>query len=437
MSGETPLYAPVRNCRVCGGARIDNCIDLGQQYLGSAFVPSNDDLPLADLKAPLSVVLCRDCGLVQLGETVRRPALFTDYHYRSATNPMMRRALQDFVEDSLTRAAPGAGDAILDTGCNDGTMLMMLPAQFRRIGIEPARNISWDRLPADISIRRGFFSAELARELTGGQPYKLVTSVAMLYSVENVLAFARDVKSILAPDGVWSIQVTYLPNVIERLNFYDICHEHLYYFTLHTLSGVLERCGLKVVDASLNDVNGGSLRVHAVHAERAWPVSASVPELLASERQGQWGVAETYRSFMRRVDRLKMQIRRYLEETVAAGQLVIGLGASTKGNVLLQYFGIERALLPYISERGVEKIGLRTLGTDIELISEERARALEPAAMLVLIWFFKDEIIERERPYLAAGGKLLFPMPYPHLVDASGTHALESDFVTAVAARNS
>lgn len=423
MTGE-PLYRAVHACRLCQGSHLEVCMDLGEQYLASAFVPTNEGLPLDQLIAPLSVVLCRDCGLLQLGQTVRRPALFTDYHYRSGTNPMMRQALEDFVKDAGARAALGEGDAVLDTGCNDGTMLTLFPAHCRRFGIEPASNISWAGLPDDITIRRGFFASDLALELMAGGQYKLVTSVAMLYSVENVLAFAADVKRILRPDGVWSIQVSYVPSIVDSLSFYDICHEHLYYFTLKTLSQVLERNGLRIIDVSLNDVNGGSLRAHAVHAESARPVSPSVTALLEAERAGRWDDPATYKTFMQRVSAMKDSIRRYLEECRDAGRPVIGLGASTKGNVLLQYFGIDKSLLPCISERNPEKVGLRTLGTDIELVSEERARELAPPAMLVLIWFFKDEIVRRERPYLEAGGQLLFPMPYPHLVGANGTTRL-------------
>jgi hypothetical protein len=415
----------VTACRLCGSAGIEPCIDLGEQYLASVFVRSNEGLPLEELKAPLSAFLCRSCGLVQLGQTVRRPALFTDYHYRSSTNPMMRRALLDFAEDCAARAPLAAGDYVLDTGCNDGTMLTFLPASCRRFGIDPAANISWKHLPDGITVHQGFFGAEQAYRMSGGHRFKLVTSVAMLYSVEDILAFARDVGQILTGDGLWSIQVSYLPDMVRSLSFYDICHEHLYYFTLHTLANVLERCGFQVVDVSRNEVNGGSLRVHATHARRGVTPSGRVSDLLAQEKSEGWSEAAPYHAFMKRTESLKLAIREFLEEATARRRLVIGLGASTKGNVLLQYFGIDRSMLPYISERNPEKVGLRTLGTDIELISEERARALKPEAMLVLIWFFKDELLARERSYLDEDeGQLLFPMPYPHLVDANGTRAL-------------
>lgn len=422
MSSE-PLFYPVTACRICQSTEIEPCIDLGRQYLASVFVRSNEGLPLEQLKVPLSAFLCRDCGMLQLGQTVRRPALFTEYHYRSGTNPMMRQALRDFAADCAARVALEAGDCVLDTGCNDGTLLTFLPAHCRRFGIEPAANISWDHLPADITIQRGFFDAATARQMAGRQ-FQLVTSVAMLYSVEDVRAFASGVRDILAGDGLWSIQVSYLPEIVRTLSFYDFCHEHLYYFTLHTLSRVLESCGLTIVDVSLNSVNGGSLRAHATHAARGFMPSNHVGALLAREQREGWGEPAPYYAFMERSRALKSAIQGFLAETTSRRELVIGLGASTKGNVLLQYFDIGRDLLPYISERNPEKVGLRTLGTDIELISEEQAHALQPAAMLVLIWFFKDELLVREQRYLEAGGQLLFPMPYPHLVNAAGIREL-------------
>ena len=162
------------------------------------------------------------------------------------------------------------------------------------------------------------------------------------------------------------------------------------------------------------------------HAERGVEPTSEVGALLAEEADGAWDDPGTYRAFMERVDAMRDAVVRFLRSERGSGRTVVGLGASTKGNVLLQYFGIDRELLPYISERNPEKVGLRTLGTDIELISEEAARELGPSAMLVLIWFFRDELLKRERPYLEAGGRLLFPMPYANLVGADGEANLEA-----------
>ncbi len=418
------IYKELRSCRVCQSPELAEVMDFGQQYLASVFVRNNGDHPLARIKVPLTVVLCNSCKLLQLGQTVERDLLFTAYHYRSHTNPMMRQQLKDVVVDTMKKAPLRSGDYVLDVGCNDCTMLSYFPQQYHRIGIDPAGNIDWSNLDPSITAINGYFCKETALGASRGASYRVVNSIAMLYSVEDLNQFATQVKSILAPDGVWCVQVSYLPATLQSLSFYDVCHEHLYYFCLATLEALMRRNGLKIVAASLNEVNGGSLRVFATHEENH---NVSKPDHCAlAEEEAKLKLAEqdTYRSFFDKVCALKGKVRAYIQKERENGNRVIGLGASTKGNVLLQFFGIDKELLPYISERNPEKVSLRTLGTDIELISEERARELNPSCMLVLIWFFRQEIIQREHPYLQAGGKLLFPMPYCHLVSKDGERRL-------------
>lgn len=422
----TKLYEVVSHCRICGADDLEPAIDLGSQFLASNFVRTNEGLPLDRLKAPLSCVVCGSCGLFQLRETVDRDELFRSYFYRSGTNPMMREALGDVAREAQARVALAAGDAMVDIGANDGTLLSLYPNQYTRIGVEPAKNIARPDLDPSIRIVNAYFTREVAESALAGRKAKLVTSIAMMYSVPDLNRFVSDIKAILAADGRWITQLSYLPRILETLSFYDICHEHVYYFTLRTLQNLLERNGLTIVDVSQNDVNGGSIRAYVTHAERGVKPTAAVGALLATEAAGKFDQADTYRAFMQRVDAMRDAVLAYLREQRRKGKIVVGLGASTKGNVLLQYFGIDSTLLPYISERNPEKVGLRTLGTDIELVSEERARELAPAAMLVLIWFFRDELLKRERPYLDAGGSLLFPMPYPHLVTQRGETRLHA-----------
>jgi len=313
-----------------------------------------------------------------------------------------------------------AGDTILDIGCNDCTMLSFFPDIYKRIGVDPATNINWDSVDPSICIINDYFSAQAVLKATEGKPCRVVTSIAMLYSVEDVNTVVAAVKSILAPDGVWCIQLSYLPALIKNMTFYDVCHEHLHYFSLTSLSVLLQTHGLTIFDAATNEVNGGSLRVFVTHAQNQRAKTASLDTLLEEEKRMRLVDRETYARFFDDVCELKRKVTTYIRQEEASGHRVIGLGASTKGNVLLQFFGLDKTLLPSISERNPEKVGLRTLGTDIELISEEQARALQPSCMLVLIWFFKEELLKRERAYLQNGGKLLFPMPYCHVVTRDG-----------------
>jgi C-methyltransferase C-terminal domain/Putative zinc binding domain/Methyltransferase domain len=415
-----PIYSAIDRCRLCQSHHLIEVMPFGEQFLASTFVPADGDHALSSTKVPLTAVLCGDCGLLQLKETVDRNVLFSEYFYRSSTNPMMAAALRDIADDLKRRIDLKRGDSIVDVGCNDGTLLSFLPCIYNRVGVEPAENINWDGLDKSISIINSYFTSTKVLQATCGQRCKAVTSIAMLYSVLDANDFAAEIKSILAPDGVWCVQVSYLPLTLQSLSFYDICHEHLYYFSLTTLNRLMEQNGLTIFDATTNDVNGGSLRAYITHQELGRRKSDNVDRLIKKEKELRLGEATTYQGFFSEIQTLRGKVRNYIATENQKGNLTVGLGASTKGNVLLQYFEIDRRMLPYISERNPEKVSLRTLGTGIELISEERARALNPACMLVLIWFFKDEILKREQEYLQQGGKLLFPMPYCHIVSKHG-----------------
>lgn len=249
-------YDNISVCRLCSADTLDVVMTFGEQYLASCFVKSNDKTSPQHVKVPLTLVLCRKCGHVQLRETVNRDLLFRDYFYRSATNPMMRDALREVAEDVIAHTEMKPGDIVLDVGCNDGIMLSMMPEEFTRIGVEPARNISWEQLDPSIRVINGYFNEASVRRATNGSQCQIVTTIAMLYSVEDAGKFAAQVKSILAPNGTWCAQLTYLPTTLQNLGFYDVCHEHLHYFSLGTVKYLMENRGFKIVDASLNGVNG-------------------------------------------------------------------------------------------------------------------------------------------------------------------------------------
>lgn len=418
------LYSVIKKCRICGNKNLIEVMDLGRQYLASTFVKSNRDEKLAKIKIPLTLLLCAKCGLVQLRQSANRDMMYRNYFYRSATNPMMQVALKEIVTEIMKRVAFKKGDAVLDIGCNDATMLTYFPAKIKRYGIDPAKNVDRSNLDKSIIVATEYFSKKIALELSNRVLFKAITSIAMFYDLDDPNSFVSEIKSILDNNGIWCIQLSYLPTSLKTLNFYDICHEHLTYYSLKTLVYLLNRHGLKIIDAVKNNINGGSLRVFVTHANVNIRVSSRLQTLLKTERMLKLTEKETYRQFAKRIDELKKIITDYIRNELAAGRLVIGLGASTKGNVLLQYFKIDKQMLPYLSERNPEKVGLRTLGTDIELVSEETARNLNPSTMLVMIWFFKKEIIKREANFLKKGGKLLFPMPYPHIITKKGEQRL-------------
>lgn len=419
-------YVNVKKCRVCGCKELTAAIRFAPQFLSPTFVKTNKDNKLAAIKVPLTVVVCDKaknpacCGLVQLKETTDHELLYKDYFYRSATNDTMKKDLKDVVKTVLTKVTTKKGDAVVDIGSNDGTMISYFPKTLARIGAEPAKNIDWKHLDPSITVVNDYFSKKALDKTLAGRTAKIITSCAMFYDLDDPNSFVADAAGVLAPDGVWCIQLSYALAMLLNMNFYDICHEHLEYYSLATLDYLMARHGLMIFDAETNPVNGGSVRVFIAHKARKVKKSANLLKLLTKERRAKLDDPATYVAFDKKIRSLAVLVRGYLAKEIKAKRSVIGLGASTKGNVLLQLFGITKKMLPYISEINATKIGLRTLGTDIELISDEAANKLNPSVKLVLPWYFKDEIVKREKAYLVAGGSLLFPMPYAHVVRKNG-----------------
>jgi len=432
---EQKPFKLLQHCKVCGSPELTDVISIAPQFLSPTFTRDNrEEGELARIRVPLTLTLCdrarnpAGCGLLQLREEVEPDLLYRRYFYRSATSETMRNDLRDVVSDIRGRLDLEPGDIVVDIGANDCTTLAFYPEHLRRVGFEPARNIDWSRVDRGITVINDYFSAQAFAQHFPGDRAKAVGCNAMFYDLSDPNRFVADVKSILAPEGIWCIQLSYLPFMLTNMNFYDICHEHLSYYSLDTLEKVMARNGLAVVDASTNGVNGGSLRAFVAHADNMRAATDAGRRNLAAlaerERALDLDRAQTYRDYFGKIRGLADRVNAFLEQEARSGGKVFGLGASTKGNVLLQLFGITKERMPYISERNPEKVGLRTLGTDFELISEERARDLRPSSMVVLPWYFKNEIVAREQDYLRDGGKLLFPMPYAHVVTKDGEVAL-------------
>ncbi len=429
------VFKTLARCKICQSDALTDVFRIAPQHLSATFTRNNaEEGDLATLRVPLTLTLCDKaknpggCGLLQLREEVEPDLLYRRYFYRSATADTMRAALADVVRDIKEHVPLEPQDIVVDIGANDCTTLGYYPASLRRVGYEPARNIDWSGVDPGITIFNDYFAAKPFLERFAGAKAKVVGCNAMFYDLSDPNRFVADVKAILAPDGIWCIQLSYLPMMISNMNFYDICHEHLSYYSLDALRSLMARHDLMVVDGSTNWVNGGSLRAFVTHAANQDAATGQGRHNLQTldylERQLKLTTPQTYRDYFAKIEDLARCVNGYIDQQRQRGRQVFGLGASTKGNVLLQFLGITKEKMPYISERNPDKVGLRTLGTDFELISEERARALKPASMLVLPWYFKSEIVAREQEYLAQGGTLLFPMPHAHVVTKDGEIAL-------------
>ena len=421
----TNEYTVITKCRICSNNSVNEILKLEPQYIATTFVTDNENNPMAKIKIPLTLILCKKCGLVQLKETVRPDLLYKNYFYRTAINDTMKRDLQDVVNYAVENVKTESNDIVVDIGANDCTMVSMYPDHLKRFGIEPATNIDWSNVSKSITVVNDYFSKDIVLKATNYKKAKIISATAMFYDFDDPNVVTKDIKDILHENGVCVIQVSYLLDTIRDMNFYDVVHEHLEYYSLKSINYLMERNGLKVIDATTNFVNGGSLRVLVTHKDSRRPKSKRYQEILDEEEKWNLEELDTYVQYEHKIKDIIKKSREFIVNEIKNGGTVIGLGASTKGNVLLQICRIGKDLLPYISDRNKEKVGLHTLGTDIEIISEEKARKINPSAMLVIPWNFKEEILSREQNFIQNGGKMLFLMPKPYIVDNNGEYYLE------------
>ncbi len=407
--------AVVTRCRVCGHTDLRPCLDLGAQYLSSMF-PA--DLSYRDVLEtyPLDLVLCRkdgsgrQCGLLQLGHHLDLSAMYDAYPYQSATNSGMRAVLAD-VAAAGRRAVPlSPGDVVLDIGCNDGTLLSLFTGEGLTLaGIDAAANITPVFSDPALHLSRGYFDRARYEGL-GVPDARLIFSIAMFYHLADPVTFARDVAACLARDGVWIVQMAYLPSMVETTMYDNIVHEHAGYYGLESLQQVMAQAGLDIVDASLNDVYGGSYRVFVRHAGRAAP-TPRLAELLAAERVARLDDPATWDAFAGRVAQTREDLLADLDRIRRAGQTTWVYGASTKGNTIVQYCGLTREHLPYAADTNPFKWGKYLIGADIPIVDEQALREARPDFLLALPYSFVDDFLQRESDLVARGTKFIVPLP--------------------------
>ncbi|MEP6974191.1 MAG: class I SAM-dependent methyltransferase, partial [Spartobacteria bacterium] len=307
---------------------------------------------------------------------------------------------------------------VLDIGSNDGTLLSFYPEKgVTVVGIDPTGKKFARYYRKDIALIPDFFSAELFRKTFGARKARIVTSISMFYDLESPLRFMEEVASILDTQGVWHFEMSYMPSMVRTMGYDTICHEHLEYYALQQIKWMTDLCGLKILDVVFNDINGGSFAVTVAQQSSSYPeASAEIKRLLLDEKK--MGLSNVFqqRAFETLVETHKNELLRLLRRLKAQKRTVLGYGASTKGNVLLQHCGISRDLLPAIAEVNKDKFGCFTPGTAIPIISEAEAHAMKPDYLLVLPWHFRANIVGREKAFLGRGGKLIFPLPAVEIV---------------------
>ncbi len=409
-------YKKIEYCRISGSKNLVSVLNLGHQVLTGVFPKSTSEQITS---GPLELVWCPDGGLLQLRHSYDPDEMYgQNYGYRSGLNQSMVNHLTEKVRYLERLAVLKSGDVVLDIGSNDATTLKAYSAVgIKRIGIDPTGKKFAQYYTEDIRLVPDFFSASAYRAVES-HPARIVTSIAMFYDLDSPVEFARQIESVLADDGIWHFEQSYMPSML-RLNAYDtICHEHLEYYSLGVVKLILEKAGLKIVDVVMNAVNGGSFAVTAAKASNRSIVqnSAVINWLLDQEDRMGLNTPRPYRDFEERVFRHRDDLTRLIRALNADGKKILGYGASTKGNVVLQFCGLTKKDIPAIAEVNPDKFGCFTPGTHIPIVSEQEARAMKPDYFLVLPWHFKDGILRREKEYLTGGGKMIFPFPEIEIV---------------------
>ncbi|MCT7968530.1 class I SAM-dependent methyltransferase [Laspinema sp. D1] len=409
-------FIEIDSCRISESKNLITVLDLGLQALTGVF-PKDKTAPITT--GPLKLVWCPESGLLQLQHTYDLNEMYGDnYGYRSGLNNSMVSHLTQKVK-YLQRFVPiSQGDVVLDIGSNDATLLRAYNGSgIKRLGIDPTGRKFSQYYGNEIALIPDFFTADIYRSKFPDRDAKVVTSIAMFYDLDVPQKFVQDIYKILAHDGIWHFEQSYMPTML-RMNSYDtVCHEHLEYYSLGVVKKLLEDCDLKVVDVQMNAVNGGSFAVTAARKDSQIKTNDKLIDwLLGQEDRMGLHTPRPFRSFEERVFEHRKNLLSLIRALNEDGKKVLGYGASTKGNVLLQFCGLTAQDIPCIAEVNPDKFGSYTPGTHIPIVSEEEARAMKPDYMLVLPWHFKDSIIRRESEYLANGGKLIFPLPEIEIV---------------------
>lgn len=408
-------YSEIKKCRICKKTGLITVLSLGKQYLTGVFPKSASE---KITKGPLDMVWCAHCGLLQMKQSYNSAEMYGDnYGYRSGLNNSMVKHLQAKIRMLETLVKPKTTDLMIDIGSNDATLLRACSGKYIKVGIDPVGKKFKKYYTKDIALIPDYFSNAIFEKTFPNKKAKIITSIAMFYDLEDPKAFVEDIEKCLANDSVWHFEQSYMPSML-RTNAYDtICHEHLEFYSFKVVKDLLESCGMRVIDVEVNAINGGSFAVTACKKSAKYVSNKPIINwMLKQEKNMGLSTPKPYRDFEEKVYRHRENLRDLIKTLVTNGKKIVGYGASTKGNVLLQFCGLDRRHILCIAEVNEEKFGSFTPGTKIPIISEKEAKAKKPDYLFVLPWHFKHSILEREKEFLEKGGKFIFPLPEIEIV---------------------
>ena len=367
-------------------------------------------------------------GAVRLNECAPLDSMYGKYWYRSGINQTMKTELKNIVESITKVVKLKENDIWLDIACNDGTMFEYIPKNIIKIGIDPADDSykQESEKKADLIIQDFFSYDTFKKSKFGKLKVNIITIIAMFYDLDNPDIFLQDIYKVLEDDGLLVMQMSYTPLMLKQMAFDNICHEHIYYYSLFNIKKILEKNGFKIVDTQLNDVNGGSFRVYVkkngnenkFYTQPYRDVANfRVKSILEYEKILKLDQVETWINFYDGINELKETTLNFIKNAKEQGKNIWCYGASTKGNTTLQYFGLDNSLIDGIAERSTYKWGLKTAGTNIPIYSEDEMRKANPDYLLILPWHFINEFKEREKDYLINGGRFIVPCPKFEIIE--------------------
>jgi len=400
----------IKNCRSCQSRSLKKLYSLGNQYLTGIFPKKKSQLVP---KGELSMVMCNKCRLLQLENSFNVNVMYGEnYGYLSSLNPHMIKHLKIKSEKLKKISNLGNQETVIDIGSNDGTFLSNYKRTNRLIGVDPTIKKLKRFYRKDIITVPEFFSAKIISKYLKSKKAKIITSISMFYDLPSPIQFAQDIYECLDSDGIWHLEQSYMPLMLKNISYDTICHEHLEYYSLKTIKYIFDKVGFKIIDLEFNDINGGSFALTVSKRKSKYPEYSKIVEwLLAKEEKYKYNIPITHLKFFKSVKQHKKTLQDLLSNLLDMKKKVIGYGASTKGNVILQFCNLNSSDIKFIVDVNKDKNNKYTPGSLIRILSEKEIKKYNPDYMLVLPWHFKNFILQKEKNYLNQGGKLIFPLP--------------------------
>tara|TARA_Y100000590_G_C15695879_1_gene1005088 strand:+ start:22 stop:1236 length:1215 start_codon:yes stop_codon:yes gene_type:complete len=399
----------MNKCRNCKSKNLLRLFSLGNLSFTGKF-PKNKSTNIK--KKQLGLVICSKCSLVQLNKSFNLKYLYgPDYGYRTGINQTMTNHMADIKEKLIRRVKLRSGDSVLDIASNDATLLNFYNKNIIKVGIDPLVN-KYFKYYKKVNYKiSDFFSADKILKKTKNK-FKIITALAVFYDAKDPNEFLNDIKSLLQKDGILLLEQADLLSMIKFKTFDTICHEHLYYYSTKVIIEMVSKNNLRVFDIKKNKINGGSTQYFISRQDSKFKINyKSINPVLREEKKYKLENKKTFINFFKKINHIKFKTQKHLNSIVSKNKKIHGYGASTKGNVLLQYFNINKKYIKFIADRNPKKYNHYTPGTKIKIISEKKSRMLLPDYYFVLPWHFKKEILKREKKMINKGCKFIFPLP--------------------------